>query len=105
MGEGTCKEETYIDFQQLHLQNMSVPTFFTIGDNDWNDCANPREALSFWKKYVLPIESQFSNLTFDVSRQVHQEENFAFELHSVMYIGLNMVGGRMLNRTIWKEKL
>lgn len=100
-----CDISSYQEFRDMLVQNMPVPTFVVPGDNELNDCPDPVEALANWKLYIWNMETNWDNLSYEVTRQQGQEENFAFHSNSVLYIGLNMVGGKRLDRIKWKSQM
>lgn len=100
-----CDETSYVEFTS-HIIKSRVPVFVTPGDNEWNDCKSPEKAEFFWKKYLSNIEQYWSHPMFKVNRQEpNYEENFSFRLRSVLYIGLNMVGGPVLDEQAWSERI
>jgi hypothetical protein len=85
-----------------------IPKFgrILVGDNEWNDCRNPTDALSYWKSEFLEFDRKYwKNHTFQVRRQVNRTENFSFIHKGTLFIGLNLVGGPVFNRTSWNQRL
>lgn len=99
-----CKESEYTSAAEL-LRLSPVPVFMLLGDNDWNDCPNAAEGLQMWKKEFLEFETRYWNHTFNIVREPNRTESFTFVHQSVLFIGLNLVGGRVLNRTEWANRL
>lgn len=89
--------------------NLSLPPLwhiYLVGDNDWNDCSNPSSALKFWQKEFLLFDKRYwKNHTFPVRRQMKREENFSFINKGTLFIGLNIVGGAIINHTEWTRRL
>jgi hypothetical protein len=82
--------------------------FIILGDNDWNDCkSNVEEAKTFWHNSFDDFESRYWDLPSDlnVNRWVSLPENFAFEYRQTLFIGLNLVGGRVHDRREWRNRL
>ena len=79
----------------------------TVGDNDWNDCPNSDEGLQYWHETLYQFENRYwmANTTFDIQRQYDHLEDFAFVHKDTLFIGLNLVGGRVLNTNEWNERL
>ena len=100
-----CNDTSYKEFRDLLVQNMPISTFVIPGDNELNDCPNPIEAWEHWNTYILNIETHWDDSSYKVTRQRGNEENFAFRLKSVLCIGLNMVGGKILDRAQWKIQM
>ena len=110
-----------------------LPILMTPGDNDWNDCPNPRSAWDRWTDAFLdpPLErnwmsndmttaisrtSSSSSLTTSrmlpvpglVRRQPVRPENFAFRYSDVLFIGINMVSSGpdgSLTEDQWESRL
>jgi hypothetical protein len=76
-----------------------------VGDNDWNDCSNPSMALSYWNTEFVSFESRFWSHSFPIIRQNNYPSNFAFVHRRTLFIGLNLVGGRVHNQTEWNNRL
>jgi hypothetical protein len=76
-----------------------------LGDNDWNDCPNIDEGKAFWDSEFIDFESRHWQSDLDVKRWASLEENFAFEYRQTLFIGLNMVGGRVHKRREWWSRL
>ena len=83
------------------LHESSIPTFVIPGDNEWNDCADPDAAWQLWKQYFTRFEQHWRH-SFPVFRQLHREENFSFMRNEVLFIGLNLVGGRVHDAQEWE---
>ena len=104
--EKGCAEISYVEFRDFMEQNMPLPTFITPGDNDWNDCPDPNQAWSYWRSHIMGLDGHWSHHMFKVSRQTGEnEENFAFFLRSVLYVGVHLVGGLVLDRDVWSQQI
>ena len=98
-----CELKDYEDIKDILLESP-VPVFIVPGDNEYNDCANPEEALGFFRSTFVDMENNW-NLPFKVKRNDIYPESFYFTHKSVLYIGLNIVGGRVHNRDSWTVRL
>lgn len=100
-GKTACDEE---NFEQVagYLKKFKVPVFIIPGDNEWNDCGNPKNAWNNWIKYFNKFEQNWE-IPFDVSRQDNYPVNFSFTKSNVLYIGINLVGGRIHDQVEWDE--
>jgi Calcineurin-like phosphoesterase len=87
------------------LKLSPVPVFVVMGDNDWNDCPNYDEGLQYWKEEFLFFESRFWNHTFNITRQPGRDESFTFRFRGTLFIGLNLVGGKVLDEGEWQLRL
>jgi len=91
----SCNKQSYIDAYNLY-STSSVPVHFIVGDNEYNDCPNPDQALGFWKDYFQDYYLRFweENKDIKVKRQNERSENWAFVQKRILFIGINLVGGR-----------
>lgn len=94
-----------IRYKRVHnlLEKSTVPHLIIPGDNEYNDCycRGPRRALKLWRKHTLNIKL---DSLFDISRLEQVPENFSFLKDSVLFIGINNVGGRVHDSIEWKER-
>jgi VCBS repeat-containing protein len=90
-GDESCNESRYITVADI-LKTSEVPAFIVPGDNETTDCSNPSQGWSYWQDHLLRIEENFCG-TPPVERQSSQEENFAFVLDGMLFIGIHLVGG------------
>jgi hypothetical protein len=100
----TC---TLAEFQAVEkiLRNSRVPVFIVPGDNEYNDCPNINQAWTYWKNTFLNFERKYWPVTFNVTRQPNRPENFAFVNKKTMFVGLNIVGGRVHSSSEWTSRL
>jgi hypothetical protein len=93
---------------RLFDQKLNHPTDIA-GDNEWNDCPNFEDGKKYWKSEFNEFEQQqqWKNLSskFNVFHPPNRMENFRFEHKGILFIGLNIVGGTVQNKTEWKERL
>jgi len=82
-------------FASSLLQLSHAPVFLLLGDNDWNDCPNMNDAWSYWQSEFLHFESRYWNHSFNIQHHPNRTENFAFVHKQSLFIGLNLVGGRV----------
>lgn len=95
-----CSESVYRKVARI-LRGSAAPVFIIPGDNEWNDCFSPDQAWKHWDHYFMRFERHWSH-GLSVTRQNVREENFAFVRNGVLFIGLNVVGGRVHDRQEWK---
>ena len=98
-GSPPCDEAVYNKVFGM-LAQVSVPVFIIPGDNEWNDCSNPAQAWEFWKKYFMRFDRRWPH-RLPIFRQLEQEENFSFVKSGVLFLGLNIVGGRVHDPEEW----
>ena len=99
-----CRAYSYNRVYETY-KNSSVPVFFLPGDNEWNDCNDYQNAMEKWRHNFVGYEQKWSPLPFQVFRQGNRTENFYFVYKKVVYIGLNMVGGKVHNEEEWRMRL
>lgn len=97
-----CVESTYIRVAAL-LRESKKPVFILPGDNEWNDCVvpTPKTAWSYWEKHFLKFDSHWKH-GLAVQRQRIRPENLAFIHNRVLFVGVNLVGGRVHDKDEWK---
>ncbi|WP_157606152.1 hypothetical protein [Schlesneria paludicola] len=101
-GRSECVEPVY-ELVSGILSKSAQQLFIIPGDNEWNDCANPNEAWTLWQKYFRRFDQKWkSNLK--VERQAERDENFAFVHSNVLFVGINLVGGRVHDPNEWKRR-
>ena len=104
-GDTVCSIEDYSIIQEIMLESH-LPVFVVPGDNEWNDCRRQDidAGWDHWMDHFLEFENNW-NHTFTILRQPHYEENFYFIHKRTLFIGLNIVAGRVHNATEWKTRL
>ena len=98
-----CSESAYLKIANI-LRELTIQTFVIVGDNEWNDCADPDEAWTFWTTHFARFDEQQSS-NRNVLRQSERDENFAWTEEDVLLIGLNLVGGRVHDSNEWATRL
>lgn len=102
-GPTPCDEAVYQKVDGI-LTKSKVPVFIIPGDNEWNDCADPGQAWTFWQEYFMRFDRHWQH-DFRVFRQLEREENFSFVQGNVLFIGINIVGGRVHDAEEWSQRL
>ena len=98
-GITACSESWYQQVADILAQSPKR-LFIIPGDNEWNDCFDPEEGWTLWTKYFLHFDKQWSG-SFQVVRDAQHQENFASTSNGVMFIGINLVGGKVLDPIKW----
>ncbi len=101
-GRTPCREYHYRRIADI-LRTSKKPVFILPGDNEWNDCADPKAAWSLWRKHLFGLERSWKK-PFRVERQRERPENFAFVRGGVLFLGINLVGGRVHNTVEWSRR-
>lgn len=103
-GAPPCDEEIYVKVSDM-LSKAVPPLFIIPGDNEWNDCVapDPAQAWTYWRTHFMRFDQRWPH-RLPVFRQLQREENFSFMKSDVLFIGLNIVGGRVHDAEEWKQR-
>ena len=101
-GGAPCDESVYIKVAGM-LSRSAAPVFIIPGDNEWNDCTEPAQAWTYWNRHFMRFDSNWQH-GFPLFRQLEHEENFSFVRNGVLFVGLNVVGGTVLDADEWKQR-
>lgn len=101
-GSVPCDESVYNKVFAM-LAQSKAPVFIIPGDNEWNDCGDPEQAWHLWEKYFQRFDRRWMH-RLPVYRQLEREENFSFVTGGVLFIGLNLVGGRVHDSEEWQTR-
>lgn len=101
-GSAPCDEAVYNKVFGM-LSQSKAPVFIIPGDNEWNDCTDPDQAWKLWEKYFMRLDRRWQH-SLPVFRQLEREENFSFVKGNVLFVGLNIVGGRVHDAAEWKQR-
>lgn len=103
-GAPPCDEEIYVKVSGM-LSKAVPPLFIIPGDNEWNDCVTPDsvQAWRYWRTHFMRFDQRWQH-RLPVFRQLQREENFSFVKGDVLFIGLNIVGGRVHDADEWKQR-
>lgn len=82
----------------------TIPTWVVPGDNEWNDLEDPAQGWQWWQKHYSRFEEHFQPV-WKTERQPERPENFAFTRKGVVFIGINLVGGRIHDASEWALRL
>jgi len=102
-GATACDEAVYTDVSGL-LNDFSITTFSILGDNEYNDCADPAQARGYWDDHFLNMHENWS-FGPTVTKQATREENFSWVQNDVLYIGVNVVGSSVHDAAEWATRL
>lgn len=98
-GSQTFDAEYSARVAELYRQS-SIPVLFVVGDNEWNDQANPEVAWPLWVKDFMRFHESYPEAP-KTRRQEGREENIAWMDDGVLFIGINLVSGRMHDVEEW----
>ena len=101
-GATPCDEAVYIKVASM-LGKTKLPTFIIPGDNEWNDCTAPAQAWQYWVRHFNHFDKKWK-YDFPVERQKVRSENFTFRINGVLFLGINLVGGRVHDEAEWKTR-
>ena len=97
-------ESEYRWTAELLSASNTIPTWIVPGDNEWNDLENPGQGWSWWQKYYSKFEERFQP-AWKTERSPVRRENFTFVRKGVVFIGLNLIGGRVHDASEWAVRL
>ena len=97
-----CFEPNYKRLADL-LAKSKAPAFIVLGDNEWNDCPRPAVGRKYWDRHLLKLDERWRH-GFGLRRDPKRVENFAFVRNGVLVIGINIVGGTILDKDEWKTR-
>lgn len=103
-GKPPCHEAVYVKVAGM-LSKARPPVFIIPGDNEWNDCVDPdpAQAWQYWQKHFMRFDRRWKH-DIPVFRQLEREENFSFVKGGVLFVGMNIVGGRVHDLLEWKQR-
>lgn len=102
-GAPPCVPKVYEDAAEI-LRTSKHPLFILPGDNEWNDCTDPDEAWKLWETNFMYFDKHWPN-DLGVERQSERPENFAFTKQGVLFIGINLVGGKVHDWEEWESRI
>jgi hypothetical protein len=97
-------EAEYRWTSDLLSNSNTIPTWIVPGDNEWNDLEDYAQGWAWWQKYYARFEERFQP-AWKTERQPDRPENFMFVRKGVVFIGLNLVGGRIHDPAEWAVRL
>jgi len=110
-----CTRSSYRNAASV-LKESPIPVVLLPGNEDWNDCPNPRDAFENWMMHLNRFEENFdkSDITSAgenentplpssamVERHLARDENFAILLDDVLIIGVHLVNGKVPSQRQW----
>jgi len=101
-GTESLPESRYTRVAEI-LKGSRAPLFIIPGDNEWNDLENPDIGWTYWERHYSAFEQHF-DVPWDVERADVRPENFAFVLDGVLFLGINLVGGRVHDAQEWRVR-
>jgi hypothetical protein len=102
-GGPPCEPGVYEDVAKI-LKANTHPLFIIPGDNEWNDCKDPQEAWKLWEANFKRFDENWPN-ELGVVRQAVRDENFAFIHQGVLFVGINLVGGKVHDWKEWEARI
>jgi hypothetical protein len=94
-----CEESQYKTVADMLEQASPVRVFVVPGEEDWNNCPDPDDASEVWSDNFLDFDMRWDDVKdatrFEVMRQAEELENWAFRHAGVLFVGLNVVNGKV----------
>ncbi|GKY92388.1 hypothetical protein MPSEU_000209700 [Mayamaea pseudoterrestris] len=96
-----CVEQDYEEVGNL-FESSSIPVYFVVGDNEYNDCSDEQKALDMWRDDLVGYETEhWPSPTWEILRQDQREENYAFYKQQAIFVGINLVAGSVVSADEW----
>jgi hypothetical protein len=86
--QGFCHDSVYIR-RYNEFTSLNKPIVYLPGDNDWTDCPNPKDRLEKLRSTFMKEEL---TKQLSITRQEGYPENVYWEMNSIAFIGLHIVG-------------
>lgn len=86
------------------LKTSKKPVYIIPGDNEWNDLEEPDIGWGHWAREFMGFERHFKRVA-ETAHQDVRPENYAFVKEGVLFVGINLVGGRVHDEAEWKTRL
>ena len=105
-GNSDCSQDVLDDMDSI-LKLSPVPVFLVVGDNEFNDCLNisPDKALRMWRDQFVGFHSKYWSHNFtDVTTSAERPEIFSFLNKKTLFLGVNLVGGRVHDADEWESR-
>lgn len=108
-GDRGCALSEYTEVADI-LKQSPVPVLLVVGDNEFNDCPDPVQALSHWRRTFSGFETSkaswsSSPVFANLERMNGRSETFAFTHNGILFIGLNIPGGLVHDTNEWSSRL
>ena len=101
-GAWPCTETIYKKVSDI-LKTSPIPVFSLPGDNEWNDCTLPEPAWEKWQRYFLRIDQNWQS-GLRAYRSIQREENFSIVENGTLFVGVNVVGGKVHDKDEWRRR-
>ena len=101
-GAAPCERAVYEKVSGM-LAKSKPPLFIIPGDNEWNDCSDPAAAWDLWVEHFDRFDQRWAH-GFGVARDEQLPQNFAFVRNGVLFVGLQVVGGRVHDPEEWRSR-
>jgi len=89
---GNCDEATYERFSSILKAYTTIPVLVVPGRDDWQNCADPVNALQTWRSYFT---YDFDNYWFKdssiIERKPGRIEDFSYLHNNVLYVGVRLI--------------
>jgi hypothetical protein len=103
-----CEESQYETVADMLEQASPVRMFVVPGEEDWNNCPDPDFSSEVWSDNFLNFDMRWDDvkdaIPFEVMRQPEELENWAFRHAGVLFLGLNVVNGKVPDADEFMER-
>lgn len=97
-----CPKARYAEVGSL-LQKSPVPLFILPGAEDWAKCPDPASRMDKWLATFKDFDLKFKH-SIDVKRDVLNPETFSFVYKGVLFMGLHIVSGPVMDEDAWRNR-
>jgi hypothetical protein len=97
-----CAKNRYSDVASM-LVKSPVPVFVLPGAEDWTKCPKPSKALDHWMEAFFDFDLKFKH-SIPVKRDDANPEAFAFLHHGVLFVGMHVVSGPVMDDDEWVDR-
>ncbi|KAI2513567.1 hypothetical protein MHU86_707 [Fragilaria crotonensis] len=105
-GRSDCSQDALDDVDSI-LKLSPVPVFLVVGDNEFNDCTNisPDKALDMWRDTFVGFNAKYWSQSFaNLTTFSERPEIFSFLNRKTLFLGVNVVGGRIHDTNEWESR-
>ncbi len=101
---GALDDAYYGKVASLLTEGSTIPAYAVPGDNEWNDRPDPEVGWESWSDNLLDLPERHRP-SWATRRQGGRTENFAFVESGIVFIGINLVGGRIHDSEEWTRRV
>lgn len=97
-----CSKTRYSDVASI-LVKSPVPLFIVPGAEDWTKCPDPNTSFEHWLAAFFDFDLKFKH-SIPVKRDDNSPEAFSFLYKGVLFVGMHLVSGPLMDDDAWVER-